>query len=61
MRFFCKESTYDAERARALEIPRNFFKYAGPTKFHLEVATVEGERLSDSALFADQPYRDLSR
>jgi len=38
-----------------------FFKYAGPTKFHLEVATVEGERLSDSALLADQPYRDLSR
>ncbi|MBZ6861461.1 phytanoyl-CoA dioxygenase family protein [Klebsiella michiganensis] len=61
MRFFCQESTYDAERAKALEIPRHFFKYAGPTKFHLEVATVEGERLSDSALFADQPYRDLSR
>ncbi|BDO04524.1 hypothetical protein [Klebsiella quasipneumoniae] len=35
MRFFCKESTYLSERARALEIPRNFFKYAGPTKFLL--------------------------
>lgn len=60
MRFFCSESTYDAKRASDLEIPRNYFKYAGPTKFHLEVAKNEGERLVDSALFAGQEYRDLS-
>ena len=61
MRFFCKESTYDFERARALEIPRHFFKYSGPTKFHLEVAEAEGERLADNQFFNEQDYRDLSQ
>ncbi|MCA7001430.1 phytanoyl-CoA dioxygenase family protein [Dickeya solani] len=60
MRFFCSESTYDAKRAQDLEIPRNFFKYAGPTKFHLEVAKEEGAKLVNSPLFSGQDYRDLA-
>lgn len=60
MRFICKESTYDLARANALEIPRKYFEYPGPTKFHLVVAEKEGDRLVDSEIFSGQSYRDLS-
>jgi len=59
MRFFCDQSTYDAERAKDLEIPRNYFEYAGPTKFHIEVAKNQGDLLINSPIFSGQEYRHL--
>ena len=60
MRFFCDKSTYDEKRAKDLEIPRKYFKYSGPTKFHLEVAKKEGDFLIDSPIFSDQlEYRHI--
>lgn len=59
MRFFAGDSTYDLERAKNLEIPRNYFKYEGPTKFHIEVAKNEGDLLINSAIFTGQEYRHL--
>lgn len=53
MRFADSASTYDYQRAHALEIPRDHFKYSGPTRFHLNVADKEGMRLVDSPLFKD--------
>lgn len=60
MRFFCSESTYDKTRANDLEIPRHYFKYSGPTKFHLDVAKNDGDVLIESPLFNGQEYRNLS-
>lgn len=60
MRFFCSESTYDKTRATSLEIPRHYFKYSGPTKFHLEVAENDGDLLIESPLFNGQEYKNLS-
>ena len=59
MRFFCETSSYDRRRAHDLEIPRKHFSYSGPTKFHLEVANDDGDKLIDSPLFKDQTYRHL--
>lgn len=60
MRFFCDQSTYDKKRAEDLEIPRNYFKYSGPTKFHMLVGEREGELLANSSLFIGQEYRRLA-
>lgn len=59
MRFFCDQSTYDKKRAEDLEIPRNYFKYSWPTKFHMLVGKQKGELLADSPLFWGQEYRKL--
>ncbi|MDF3934829.1 hypothetical protein [Pseudomonas citronellolis] len=59
MRFFCETSRYDKKRAHALEIPRDHFNYAGPTRFHLQVAENDGDLLVESERFANQPYRAL--
>ncbi|MGF6487915.1 hypothetical protein [Pseudomonas frederiksbergensis] len=59
MLFFCDTSTYDYRRAHDLEIPREHFKYSGPTRFHLEVAKEHGELLVDSPFFEGQEYRSL--
>ncbi|NWB47736.1 hypothetical protein [Pseudomonas gingeri] len=59
MRFFCETSTYDYRRAHDLEIPREYFKYSGPTRFHLEVAKEQGELLVNSPFFKGQEYRSL--
>lgn len=51
MRFVCSESKYDKKRALNLEIPREHFKYKGPTRFHLDVCKEDGELLKRSSLF----------
>ncbi|MCS0429539.1 phytanoyl-CoA dioxygenase family protein [Vibrio diabolicus] len=51
MRFVCSESKYDKKRALNLEIPREHFKYKGPTRFHLDVCKEDGELIKSSVLF----------
>ncbi|WP_258185294.1 phytanoyl-CoA dioxygenase family protein [Vibrio sp. 10N.286.48.B8] len=51
MRFVCSESKYDKKRALNLEIPREHFKYEGPTRFHLDVCKEDGELIKRSSLF----------
>ncbi|WP_244230815.1 phytanoyl-CoA dioxygenase family protein [Vibrio ouci] len=51
MRFVCSESKYDKKRALNLEIPREHFKYKGPTRFHLDVCQEDGELIKSSILF----------
>lgn len=51
LRFICETSVYDWARAHSIEIPRNYFKYPGPTKFHLEVCKNDGDRIVDSPFF----------
>ena len=53
MRFADADSHYDLKRALDLEIPRKYWNYAGPTKFHLNVGNEDGQLLRDSPLFAD--------
>lgn len=60
MRFFCSDSTYDKKRAHDLEIPRSYFCYDGPTKFHLAVCNNDGDKLIDSEIFKGQEYRNLT-
>jgi hypothetical protein len=61
LRFISEESRYDYQRAHDIEIPRNYFGYAGPTKFHLEVCKEDGELIVNSPLFAaDRNKRRLS-
>lgn len=51
MRFVCSGSRYDKARALALEIPRKYFNYVGPTRFHLDVCENDGELITQSRLF----------
>lgn len=51
LRFICEDSRYDRTRAHNIEIPRNYFKYPGPTKFHLEICQNDGDRIVDSPFF----------
>lgn len=61
LRFICEESTYDRHRAHMIEIPRNYYGYAGPTKFHLEICKEDGERIVDSPFFdRDREKRRLA-
>lgn len=61
LRFICEESLYDRDRAHMIEIPRNYFGYAGPTKFHLEICENDGERIIDSSFFdADREQRRMT-
>jgi hypothetical protein len=53
MRFADADSRYDLKRALDLEIPRKYWNYAGPTKFHLNVGNEDGQLLRDSPMFAD--------
>lgn len=57
MRFVCETSQYDYKRAHNLEIPRKYFGYAGPTKFHLEVCEKDGDLIRNSPLFPDREKR----
>lgn len=57
MRFVCETSQYDRKRAHSLEIPRKYFGYSGPTKFHLEVCEKDGDLIKDSPLFPDRNKR----
>ncbi|PRC94214.1 hypothetical protein [Solimicrobium silvestre] len=57
MRFVCETSQYDYKRAHSLEIPRKYFGYAGPTKFHLEVCESDGDLIKNSPLFPDREKR----
>jgi amino acid adenylation domain-containing protein/thioester reductase-like protein/non-ribosomal peptide synthase protein (TIGR01720 family) len=51
LRFICEDSRYDRQRAHDIEIPRNYFKYPGPTKFHLEICKNDGDVIADSPFF----------
>lgn len=60
LRFIDEDSTYDLDRAHMIEIPRNYYGYAGPTKFHLEICKNDGERIVDSPFFdSDREKRRL--
>ena len=41
--------------ARSIEIPRDHYGYAGPTRFHLEICK------EDNSLIVDSPYFDADR
>jgi len=60
MRFIASDSRYDKKRAENLEIPRKFFSYSGPTRFHLEVGEEDGQLLVEGPLYRDQPHRVIS-
>lgn len=61
LRFIGEDSLYDRKRAHDIEIPRNHYGYAGPTKFHLEICKNDGERIIDSPFFdADRDQRRLT-
>lgn len=61
LRFIDEDSTYDLHRAHMIEIPRNYYGYAGPTKFHLEICKEDGERIIDSPFFnSDREKRRLA-
>lgn len=61
LRFIDEDSTYDHHRAHMIEIPRNYYGYAGPTKFHLEICKNDGERIIDSPFFdSDREKRRLA-
>lgn len=51
LRFISETSRYDKKRSRDVEIPRNYYGYEGPTKFHLDVCKDDGELIIDSQLF----------
>jgi hypothetical protein len=53
MRFVCADSKYDKRRAENLEIPRKYFNYSGPTRFHLDVCENDGDLIAESNLFLD--------
>jgi hypothetical protein len=60
LRFICESSRYDYKRAHDIEIPRNYFNYPGPTKFHLEICKDDGELIIDSPFFdGDREQRRL--
>lgn len=55
LRFIADDSRYDLARAHSIEIPRNHYGYAGPTRFHLEICKEDG------SLIVDSPYFDADR
>ncbi|QTH72741.1 phytanoyl-CoA dioxygenase family protein [Pseudoalteromonas xiamenensis] len=58
LRFISADSRYDKERAEMIEIPRNYYGYEGPTKFHLEICKEDNELIVESAYFdADRERR----
>ncbi|MDR3439474.1 hypothetical protein [Telmatospirillum sp.] len=57
MRFVCETSRYDYKRAHSLEVPRKYFGYSGPTKFHLTVCENDGDLIKNSPLFPDLEKR----
>ncbi|MBA3486523.1 MAG: SDR family oxidoreductase, partial [Lysobacter sp.] len=59
-RFIDEDSRYDHHRAHMIEIPRNYFNYPGPTKFHLDICKEDGELIIDSPFFHDRERRRLS-
>ncbi len=59
IRFAGYGSRYDKKRAERLEVPRRFFNYEGPTRFHLDVAQYDGQLLRDGQLYKNEPYRHL--
>lgn len=59
LRFICETSRYDKTRAMSLEVPRVYFGYEGPTRFHLDVCRFDGERIMDSRLFDEDRSRRM--
>lgn len=61
LRFISESSRYDYKRAHDIEIPRNYFNYPGPTRFHLDICRHDGESIIDSPFFdSDREQRRLS-
>lgn len=61
LRFISENSRYDKKRSRDVEIPRNYYGYEGPTKFHLDVCKEDGELIIDSELFDSDREKRLVR
>lgn len=60
LRFISADSRYDKDRAEMIEIPRDYYGYDGPTKFHLEICKEDNELITDSSYFdADRDRRFL--
>jgi hypothetical protein len=60
-RFICETSRYDYSRAHWIEIPRDYFKFEGPTKFHLEICNNDGELIVKSPFFdSDREQRRIT-
>ena len=57
LRFICETSRYDYRRAHMIEIPRNYYGYPGPTKFHLDICKQDGDLIVDSPFFHDREAR----
>lgn len=51
LRFIAESSRYDKGRAEMIEIPRNYYGYEGPTKFHLEVCDEDEQLIVESKYF----------
>jgi hypothetical protein len=57
LRFIGESSRYDYHRAHMIEIPRNYYGYQGPTKFHLDICKQDGDLIVDSPFFHDREAR----
>lgn len=51
LRFIADDSRYDLHRAHMIEIPRDHYGYAGPTRFHLDICKEDGSLIVDSPFF----------
>lgn len=51
LRFISEGSRYDYKRAHSIEIPRNYYGYEGPTKFHIDICKEDGELIKESHFF----------
>ncbi|UQA60617.1 hypothetical protein [Polyangium aurulentum] len=60
LRFISETSRYDHARAHMIEIPRNYYGYPGPTRFHLDVCQNDGDLIVDSPFFADREQRRIA-
>lgn len=61
LRFISETSRYDKERAHMIEIPRDYYGYEGPTKFHLEICSEDNELIVDSSYFESDRERRFIR
>ena len=61
LRFISETSRYDKLRSHNVEMPRNYYGYDGPTKFHLDVCKEDGELIIDSELFESDREKRVIR
>ena len=61
LRFISETSRYDKLRSHNVEMPRDYYGYDGPTKFHLDVCKEDGELIIDSELFESDREKRVIR